>query len=289
MQSKQLRESLLPILFTAAVTVASGSACAGFAPLEASGGSGGGNHTTGISSAAWRPVASAEEAITVASELRMLTQRMYKDYVFSGLNVRARKANHDLEQAMQQFEFSIARLSAYAYNEHLKARCAAMHHLWLKIKPIYQSPPDKANVRQLRDYNNEILRASYANVTTFMVYGDSEYGQMVNLAGEQTMLSQRIAALYGLMSWGFEDDVEETYSKVENDFRYNLEVLLENLINTPGVDRKLDRVKRQFASFERSSNSGANVYVPALIDRSAERMLREMLDITNMYAELSSN
>ena len=239
--------------------------------------------------AALQPLASADEAIASASELRMLTQRMYKDYIFAGLNVRARRARSDLKSAMNLFEAELARITLFAHNDNLKTRADELKKAWLSIKPIYSKAPTKDKVTELRDLNIALLKASHTNVTTLMVFGGSRFGRMVNLAGEQTMLSQRIAALYGLMAWGFEKEFEDIYRIVAKDFGYNLEVMMDHPINTSRVDRKLKQVKRQFSSFARSTNNGSQTYVPALIDRSAEKMLEEMQDITNMYADLSSH
>jgi len=245
--------------------------------------------TTGssVNAANIQPLASADEAIASASEMRMLTQQMYKDYIFIGLNVRARRAKKDLDNAVTRFESELARITLFAHNDNLKTRATELKDAWQKIKPIYLKAPDKNRVNELRDLNIALLKASHTNVTTLMVFGGSRFGRMVNLAGEQTMLSQRIAALYGLMAWGFEKEFESIYSIVEKDFGYNLEVMMDHPINTPRVDRKLKKVKRQFSSFGRSSKNGSRTYVPALIDRSAEKMLEEMQDVTNLYADLS--
>jgi len=281
MRPQALRRAVLPVLIATTLLspppLAEAAIAANASPAP----------TPQLSAADLKPVSSAEEAITLASELRMLSQRLYKNYVFSGLNVRARKANNELQQALHQFDRSLARLTAYAHNDHQTVRCHTLQQAWLKIRPIYLAQPEKGKVSQLQQLNKTLLRASYANVTAFMIYGDSQYGQMVNLAGEQTMLSQRIAALYGLMSWGFESEFKPSYEKVEKDFNHNLEILFENLINTPKVDRSLDRVKRQFSRFSRASNMDESIFVPALIDRSAEKMLQEMLEVTQMYAKLS--
>ncbi|WP_027859560.1 type IV pili methyl-accepting chemotaxis transducer N-terminal domain-containing protein [Marinobacterium jannaschii] len=278
-------KTILPVI--ALGSLMSTASVAGITSFDGQGGNQ--KQSTTANATPQQPLASADEAIASASELRMLTQRMYKDYIFAGLNVRARRARQDLKQAMALFETELARITLFAHNDNLKTRATELKDAWLSIKPIYSKSPDKGRVAELRDLNIALLKASHTNVTTLMVFGGSRFGRMVNLAGEQTMLSQRMAALYGLMAWGFEKEFEDIYNIVEKDFGYNLEVMMDHPINTSRVDRKLKKVKRQFASFGRSSKNGSRTYVPALIDRSAEKMLEEMLDVTNLYADLSSN
>ncbi|MCP4043851.1 MAG: hypothetical protein GY731_18160 [Gammaproteobacteria bacterium] len=135
----------------------------------------------------------------------------------------------------------------------------------------------------------EVLRTAHKAVLQLQDSSGTSTARLVNIAGRQRMLSQRLCNLYMLLSWGFtQAEYTNDYSQAMNEFRGALTDLQDAKENTTSISQKLKEVSRQWDMFERSARLKDGEYVPLLIAMSAEKILKKMNEATGMYAELLS-
>ena len=104
------------------------------------------------------------------------------------------------------------------------------------------------------------------------------------------MLSQRLANLYTLQSWGFtSSEYTDDYSRAMNEFKGALTELTSSGLNTAEIDKKLAKAKREFAMFERSSHHKNGEFIPLMVKMSADKLLFVMNETTLMYEKLESS
>lgn len=233
-------------------------------------------------------ITSMGEAINQAGRQRMLTQRMLKNYVLVGLNVRGRKSEDQLKAAISLFEEQLQNLEVYITNPQTKALLDDVGRLWTPVKMLYSQTPSAEKALDLRTQNDVLLAACHQVVLALEEQSDTKTGRLVNVAGRQRMLSQRLASTYALMAWGFEANVKPAYEQAYQQFGDALTELSANPTNTPEIIEALKVVRTQFKRFERTANAGNDVYIPGLIERSAEKMLVKMNEITGMYAKIGA-
>lgn len=102
------------------------------------------------------------------------------------------------------------------------------------------------------------------------------------------MLSQRLAALYMLQVWGVKDpEFKNKLSDTLDEFEKSEETLLKSSLNSPEINAGLDKVKKLFKWFKVMGRSKSGKYVPAIISKSADKMLKEMNTVTNLYIKTS--
>jgi len=239
--------------------------------------------------AAAREIRTPHEAVYKAINQSMLTQRMLKNYVLIGMGVRARKAQEELSTSINAFDSQIAELLYFARDDLSREHLRNVNKLWKELKPYYLSPPNRSDVQDLRERTEELLRTSDKVVLSFQRQTDFDSAYLAGLSGRQAVLSQRIAALYSLMAWGYEKQYLESYKTSYNQFSDALAFMEASQINTPFINKALYQVKRQFRRFAFSGkrDNGHIAYAPALINHSAEKILERINQVTGLYASLT--
>lgn len=231
-------------------------------------------------------IASPEEALYKASNVRMLTQRILKNYTLVGQGIRARKAKSELSANIDTFEAQLTELKAYAEDDTSRTNLRAVSTLWEKIKPELTAAPEKNKVEAIREQSEALLQNTAQVIASLNEFSHPTNGFLIDLTGRQAMLSQRIAGTYALMAWGYEEKYRQSYESSYTDFIKTME-LIEGVdptnIDVPKSDAALKKIKRQF---KRVKPANGDTFVPSLVDRSSEKLLNSINTITSLYAGL---
>ena len=86
------------------------------------------------------------QAINISGQQRMLTQRMMKNYLMLGTDIRSEQAQEQLNDSVLQFELQLRRLDRYAPTDDIKAKITAVKSLWSHHKGAITETPDKATL-----------------------------------------------------------------------------------------------------------------------------------------------
>ncbi len=227
------------------------------------------------------------EGINKAGRQRMLTQRMVKAYSQMGMELRYRKSEKQLNAAVHLFDTQLEELQQFAITTEVKAGLAEVKRLWENLKEMLSSEVRRENAEQLRADAEALLIASHKVVLMLQDLSGTAQGRLVNIAGRQRMLSQRIASLYLLQAWGFEKEPYiSDYKSAIDEFDAALNLLKKAPENTKKISDALEEVSLQWGVFQHSAKLEKGKYIPALITRSADKILKQMNTITGMYTLL---
>lgn len=241
----------------------------------------------GVVDAAQAQVLAMGDAINKAGRQRMLTQRMIKAYALAGMKL-GDDAEHELHAAATLYDAQLTELTAFAANAEERAQIDRITHLWSDLRERLSGGPERTRAGDLNDLAEQLLGESHQLVLLLEKRSGTVAGKLVNIAGRQRMLSQRIAKIYLLQTWGVEQDHLATqYRSAVEQFSDALKTLQRADINTPEVDAALADVAKNWGVFKISDFSKKyNTRVPWLVTRSMNRILGQMNEITAMYAGL---
>lgn len=240
-----------------------------------------------VSGSCFAQIKSTEQAINVTSNQGMLTQQMLKNYILVGLSVRARKAETELQQAIQSYEAAQADVVAYAKTDAVRDSLRRASAQWQVVKPLYGEKPSKERAALVRQ-ETELLLQLWSAVTMEIVENNqSKYGRSISTAGFIRMLSQRVSSHYALKAWGFEDQYQEAFVSSLQLFEHNRAELMSSELNDASIDAELKKIRRDFKRFKGLSDgkSTTDKALLALLARSAEKITISMDKLTEMYMQ----
>jgi len=224
------------------------------------------------------------QAVNEAGRQRMLTQRMLKNYAMIGIGNTFGNPQEDLKKVTEMFEDHLKGLTAFAQDEKTKKSLQEQRKLWDPIRSSLEGAPSREKAAELQGQLDALLKAADRTTKLFAAQTGEKSGEIINISGRQRMLSQRMANLYMLKVWGMNDPkFKEKMDAAMKLFSESLDRLMKSDLNTDEIDRLLARVKKNFMFFE-VMNKSQSKFIPSLIYKKSNEILKDMNTVTGLYA-----
>lgn len=231
------------------------------------------------------------DAINKAGRQRMLSQRAAKSYMALGQKIQADNADKILTASMALFNRQLGELKAFAPTPEIKATYGSLETAWSDYTgALVGGAAGKAGAEQVLTSSGKVLQLANMGTVQLENFSGKSVGKLVNMAGRQRMLSQRMAAFYLSASWGVKtatSTVEMT--KAKDEFLNAHDVLKNAAETTPAIKAELQLAETQFTFFEAAlrnlrpgvGEAQTNVFT------TSERILQVMDGVTGMYSKLT--
>ena len=139
--------------------------------------------------------------VNLAGRQRMLAQRMTKAYLMLGQGIDPDGARALLQESIQLFETQLAALKALPPDAAQAKSLAQVDTVWARCKPLLTAHPTRLGADVLYDLSEELQQVAHHVTLGYRDAGNLPLDQLVNLAGRQRMLSQRMMKFYLYETW----------------------------------------------------------------------------------------
>lgn len=232
-------------------------------------------------------------AINKAGRQRMLSQRIVKAYCQIGLKVRPDKSRAILDKSVHLFDAQLVELTHAAGKPEIQEAMAKEASLWREMRAVATGPVDQDGARKLMEQNEALLKAAHKVTLLFESESGTKAGKLVNIAGRQRMLSQRLAKFYMLKKWGFnQPEITSGIEQAKKEFVSALQELMAAPQNTSAIQQELELAKIQWVFFENAlgqHDGGEDLLFASNVATTSERILEVMDKVTGLYEKVESN
>lgn len=227
------------------------------------------------------------EAMNMTGLQRSLVQRMTKNYLMIGADVRVDTAARQLQESVTQFDTAYKTLSSYATTPEMKSKLGEIGEIWTPFKQQVTAKPDQAQAAVMLANSERLLQESQA-LTDLMAAQVGSMGKVVNRSGWARVQSQRIAMLYMAKAWQVQaPDLDSKLDKAVADFDGILKELEATPAQNEQIATSLRRVRANWAfTLKGIDLHASNAFVPTSITVSTDSLFRHMNELTRLYAGL---
>ncbi|WP_153131444.1 type IV pili methyl-accepting chemotaxis transducer N-terminal domain-containing protein [Dechloromonas hortensis] len=228
-------------------------------------------------------------AINKAGRQRMLSQRMAKAFAMQVLAVMPDKAASLLDQSRRLFETQLRELATLQPNEAIRSNLGELDRQWALYRELLGRPRTADNLLLVLAESEKTLRLAHALTGLYEKQASGNAGHLVNLAGRQRMLSQRMAKCFMFEQSGVGSPaLKAELEAARRDFVAALGELNAAPENTPEIRIELGLANTQWLFFDQALNGQESNRTIAQrnVATTSERILEVMDGLTGRYEQL---
>ena len=227
--------------------------------------------------------------INKSGRQRMLSQRIVLSYVEIGLGVFPERARGRLWSDIALFDAQLAELQAAAPTTDVVNALAGVKALWKPFQEAANAEVSRSGARRLLFWSDDLLFATNKVVQLLQDLSGQPYSRLVNVAGRQRMLSQRMAKFYMLREWGLDTiTTRDEMERARNEFTGALAALQAAPENTDAIREELEAAAVQWAWFDNALSLTDDATFRLVVADSSAALLERMERVTGLYEQLSA-
>lgn len=232
------------------------------------------------------------DAVNRAGQLRMLSQRLVKSYALRCAGIDPPQSEHLQQQAARQMADILGALGQMLSRPTFGDLLEAVERAWTGLQPVLRRVPQIAQLAVLDDAAEQLLRAAEALTTSLEAASPLRTLAVVNRAGRQRMLSQRLAkqALLGTLCEGAvaQAAAADAVRSVES-FEQSLRQLEQAPLSSPAIRLQLEQAQQAWRELLSGLNDAGGAAGRTRIAAASEVLLDRFERLTVLYARAAQS
>jgi len=148
------------------------------------------------------------DAIDAAAKQSVLTQLILKDYALTGMTcISECPSEKALQNKTRQFDEALEKLKEFNKNSEIKQIISELERAWQPVKQQLKQTPELNKAVELQQQLDTLLVFSYVMSRQLEKISGQKQSQITNISNQKKILTERIAALHTLQTWGLKNDV----------------------------------------------------------------------------------
>lgn len=226
------------------------------------------------------------EAINLAGQQRMLSQRIVKSWVQIGLNVQPALSKRQLDESIRRFEQNLRVLEPMANTPEARSALGGLHLAWSPLRPSVLGVIRQSDAALVDARAEDVLSAAERLTRTLQDQATTPASRWVNLAGRQRMLSQRLVKIYMLRQWGVDNArLRDDLESVQNEFSGALTGMQQRSGNSVELTEELDKLTLQWEWLRTAlATEGAESF-RLILAEGGDAVLELANEVTRLYQQ----
>ena len=230
------------------------------------------------------PPAILATAINRAGRFRALSQRIAKAYCQIHLNVDPSDARQVLETARRLVRAGFDDLAKSPWHIDIASQLADIRTLFEGLDALLVMPPTREAVAAASAQADKMLAAANSATETFEKLFKTASGALVNTAGRQRYLSQRLAKNYFLLAAGMDGKaVREQMVADAAAFKQGMASLAAASVTNAAIRGELLMGEQQWIFFSAALDRAPDMRGLRAVATASERLLEVMNNLTVQY------
>jgi AmiR/NasT family two-component response regulator len=243
-----------------------------------------GNQRVGQVSRQVIAAARVAQAINLAGQQRMLSQRLVKLYALACSRTEAPAATALMRESIRRIEENLATLDKELSPATFGDLLAAARAGWQALRRRLEAGVQPAALPELDREAEDVLRQADALVLALESSGVAPTARIVNLAGRQRMLSQRMAKLVLLAAQpGAAPDLAGALGATAREFEDGLQALVAAPLSTPGLRELQERGRAGWEALRATEGQAGTAAGRARLAAASEELLEAFDRMTEAY------
>lgn len=193
-----------------------------------------------------RPKFDPATAVNQAVRLPMLVERVTKAYTLLQQQAMENRAKRQMQEAIREFEKTLRTLQSAPPTAQIQDNYQLLEQLWGEFRELTNSPATPASTKKLAEQNEEVVWIATKGAQLMVEYSRSSRNNLIAIAGDARVLTQRLAKLYLFRAAGIRNNVVEADLKSANDqLRADLDKLQKAAENTEQIKQELALAETQ--------------------------------------------
>ena len=224
------------------------------------------------------------QLVNLAGRQRMLSQRMAKDYFYAGMKINKSNALRQLKKSLADFRKTQELLNKSINDDEIKNLIAFVNMSLDEFVSISKEAYNVDNGTIILDLSESMLEGSDYIVQALSKGKPSN--EIIDIAGKQRMLAQRIGKYYIAYQAGIKDDNTIVQMKeAVKEFDTILGKLIANKTNTPAIQLELAKVNKMWKIVYKFYLNIEKGGLPIIVFSTTDDITSKMNKIVGMYVK----